>query len=214
MKLIERIRRAAVEVARREWSEVVRDEYTDPITGEAFKASPQIIDYHEDSGAAWPVADGYQEGRDFWCGVFVAYCYSQIGVFLEPGRCVDIRLKPRIAHFAFPSTSRLDNPDKWREAGVTQAKRFEPESIQPGDVVVFRTGRTGRPAGDHVTIAEDFPRHGSISVIEGNGWGPLGDGSEGEGVVRDTWSLEEVARVWRLDLHHFEGEYLEANRDD
>lgn len=209
-QLMVKVRLAAVAAAEAEWKKTVRDDYTDPKTGKVYTFSPEIIAYHEDSGAAWPVADGYQEAEDFWCGVFAAYCYSRVGDFLIDGQCVDLRLKPEVAKVALLSTTRLNSPDRWEQAGVPQAIRLEPEDAEPGDLLVFRTGRTGRPWGDHITVGKSKPKNGEVELFEGNAWGTLGDGSRGEGVVVNTRKLAEVARAWRLRIEHLEGAFLET----
>jgi len=206
--IIKSIQRAAVDCALSEWRRVVRDQYKDPKTGELYAYDQRIVRYHTDSGAAWPVRDGYQENKDYWCGVFAAFCFASVGDYILQGQCVDLRLKPDIAKYVFPSTTRLDSAAKWAQAGVEQARQMRVDQIRKGDVVVFSTGRTDRDEGDHVTLALGPIIGDEIDVVEGNGWGLLGDGTRGEGVVTNTRDVANIARVWRVRMQHFTGSYL------
>src|SRR5699024_4721669 len=97
--------------------------------------------------------DGYTRPPDpDWCGIFVAYVACHIGDWLEPGRCVDVRLHPEIARRCMASTYRLDSQDVWRKAGFERPEPLAPDQIRGGHIVTV-----GKGYGTHIVVASSFP---------------------------------------------------------
>lgn len=194
------IQSAATDCAADEWGRVVRDPHD----------AGRLVDYHEVSGAGWAVAGGYEEREDFWCGVFAGFCYARAGEYLEAGQCVDVGLKEVIGEQMFPSTTRLAGrgPYGWNHdklAGISAPVNVDPSDVRCGDIVVVRTGRTGRVWGDHVTLARGVMHGDNIPTYEGNAVGRLGDGSSGEGVIRAARPVADVAAIYRPQMDWFVG---------
>ena len=140
-----------------------------------------------------------------WCGLFPAWCGLHVGLYLEPGQCVPVRLRHGVAQRVLPSTYRAQSPDKWADAGIAPPAQVPHDEIAPGDIVTVVTG-SGKPYGDHFAIVVDVSRDGAwIDTVEGNATGELGDGEVGRGVVTKVRSLADVVRVYRFDERHFEG---------
>lgn len=199
-----------------EWIEGVDRENYDPENpdGEHQGDPERIVHYHESSGASWPTDDGYQEDRDFWCGVFGGFCASEVGNFLFNDRCVDLTLGDGIGKWMFPSTVRLRDfgPKSWAEVGPGYRMPLivDPANARPGDFPIVKTGRTNREYGDHVTICRQPADGGIIRTFEGNANGRLpGDLGTGEGVVKGRWKYAQVGCVLRLRREHFQGGFLE-----
>jgi hypothetical protein len=202
---------AAVLVAELEWEKVIRDP----------EDEDDIIRFHNTSGADWATNDGYQEDTDFWCGVFVAHCYSMAGSYLAELESVsyradlDVELDKEIGSMMFPSTTRLAGrgPVSWEGLrdgeGLPKPDIVDPKEVRPGDIPVVSTGRTNRVWGDHVTIARGESEKGRIPTYEGNAFGVLGNGSSGEGVIQGERRFEDVAVVYRLLPEHFVGSAAE-----
>lgn len=131
----------------------------------------RIVDYiHEGLGWRRQFKSKAYRNRSFeWCGAFAAHCYRIAGLSLK------VR-KSRLA-----SCYRL-----WKWSGKTKpnARRIEPHSIEPGDIVVVGPEITGGRTrwGKHICIAYK-PSADGWQTIEGNAHGSLASGY-GEGVVR------------------------------
>jgi len=159
----------------------------------------------------WMLARGkdgrYQESKGMmWCGIFAGACFVQAGDFLDTEHCVDVKLKSQIASSCFPSCPRLASERRWEQCGVTPPERFDPKDVQRGDILILDTPRTSRPSGDHIMIAlGGLQEDGTIPTIEGNAYGTLGDGTYGEGVVKNNRPLERCLHAYRLRIEHFTG---------
>lgn len=198
--------------AEAEWRSVVREP-----AGEAPNGAARIDRYIRGSdGLGWGSADAdnldepvpYAHNGQFqWCGAFAAYCWAAGG------------LRRRIRRDHMASCYKLHT---W--AGGTD-RIVRPEDIQPGDVVIVGRqpgaliGRDaiGRPRyapvwGEHITLARDAPADGYVPTWEGNAGGELGDGTQGEGVVRDRQPLaaDDPQRYRVLYAIRFSGEDLET----
>lgn len=215
---IEELRAGLAAAARAVWAQHIRD------TQPGYKGDIETLtNMINKSGAGWLLRGGrYDESKAMmWCGIFPAYCGAIIGDHIRDKICLDVRLKQRIGKYILPSTLRPESGTKWKEAGIPRFTRvLDPKKIQAGDLVTIYGGRKDEPWGDHWTIATGAPhKDGWYPSIEGNAYGLLGDGkSYGEGViVRDERTLDskykprtldQVRRVWRLELVHFEGAAL------
>lgn len=138
--------------------------------------------YLEPSGGEYTekTLDGYQE----WCGLAVANWLSRAGDYMADDRCLNAGLKPSLAYYVLPGTSRILGDGKWAEAGLDPARirRPDPADIRRGDVVVTANNE-GRPS--HIVLALGAPGpDGRFETVEGNAYGDLGGGVYGEGVVR------------------------------
>ena len=60
--------------------------------------------------------------------------------------------------------------------------------------------------GDHITLCVDSSTidQGYITTIEGNAHGELGDGTNGEGVIKRQRTINEFAHVYRLLADDFD----------
>jgi len=129
---IEQVGKAAVSVAKREWSEVVRDPQDAKI----------LEEYHEAIGAGWAVENGYEESEDYWCGVFAAFCFCESGDFLGEitgdKQCLDLRLHEDISGTLFMSTLKLAGrwQKSWEDFGFDKPQIVDPHDVQPGDIAV------------------------------------------------------------------------------
>jgi hypothetical protein len=154
---------------------------------------------------------GYKETSDtMWCGIHVAACGMEVGDFIMPGQCLDVSINPLMATFVIPSCTRLVSDRQYRRAGVPRMERLDPKDAIRGDIVILDTPRTNRPEGDHIMLAEGPPdlERGVIACVEGNAIGTLGDGTRGEGVVRNERPLKDCLHAYRFELHHFTGSAL------
>ena len=118
-----------------------------------------------------------------WCGAFAAWCYGEI---------TPVALRKKV----FPSTYRMYS--HWANSSRNRGK----EDIQPGDIITVWTSsnydiRRKYHYGQHIVICE-FIDGDLIHTIEGNAKGELGDGTQGEGVIKRTRKIEDVAYVYRL----------------
>jgi hypothetical protein len=214
---IEELRAGIVRAAQAAWTRHIRD------TQPGYKGDVETLtNMIRQSGAEWLLRGGlYDESKAMmWCGIFPAYCGAIVGDHIREGVCLDVRMKPGIGKYILPSTMRPESAAKWKEAGTARFTRItDPQQLQAGDLVTIYGGRKDEPWGDHWTIATGAPQDGWYPSIEGNAYGLLGDGkSWGEGViVRDTRTLgakypprtlAQIRRIWRLELHHFEGSAL------
>lgn len=227
---IEEIRAAWVRAALAEWSRVVRDD-----DGGKEGNRSTIAQYFRATGwGGWldgVTGGGYKETpRTSWCGHFAGAMGLRIGDYLEAGRCVGVQLDPDIALYCTPSTDRLASPGKWRAAGLPMPMFYRsrgdevlrasgsdmtraPELVLlHGVIATVKTSGHKPENGDHVVIVEEYdPVTRTVSTVEGNGRGMLGDGKQGEGVVRQERALRDVRCVYHFDLAHFE--FLGSNKE-
>lgn len=118
-------------------------------------------------------ADYAADGDAEWCGAFAGYCLQRAGVNPEL-----LRQKTPPEAGGIGSTYRIDALCRLDER--RRVKAFA--DLLPGDVVCV--GRKGRCRwGEHIVLVERLDG-ANIKTIEGNASGRLGDGSQGEGVVR------------------------------
>lgn len=131
-------------------------------------------------GLGWSWSDEYQRNGQFaWCGAFAAFCWTQV--------------KFPIRQKIFPSCYRLY--EQWSN---TARRIKDPSNMLPGDIVVISTVN-GAKWGDHITLCHEAPNGGdSYEALEGNAKGTLGDGSTGEGVIKQTRPLSRVMFVYRV----------------
>jgi len=129
-------------------------------------------------GLGWSWEKPYERNGQFaWCGAFASFCFT----------AVRFPIRQKI----FPSCYRLYK--NWSNT----SRHIPIENMMAGDiVVVFSSKRSVQ--GDHITIATSSIENGEFNTIEGNAHGTLGDGSYGEGVVKNTRKVEQVAHVYRL----------------
>jgi hypothetical protein len=202
---IEQIRSAAIEAALVEW----QDEITN------VGSESRITAYFDNGGSTWRnwlrAQSGCQNGYVYrqgsgvdYCGMFVAWAYSRAGFFLAPHVCgaEKPRLKQGLVTHVFPSTYRLQSSARWTNGGAPPARPITSVNIQPGDVVVVMTG-ANKPYGDHIALALAAPSGGNVELVEGNAQGS-GPNGPIRGVVKRIRPLSKVARVYRLEAHHFD----------
>lgn len=194
-----------VKTAEREWGKTVKD--FDP----GQTATPRKIEkYFERTGWQWFLdihSDGtYTEktaGHPWqsWCGLFVGYCGKMMGRHMSDDQCVDIKVTDGVIRTVLPSCDRLGSLRRWKSAGLDNIPEVKVDEIQRGDIVTVGEGRNG----EHITLAREGVVDGEIRTISGNGRGLLGDGTQGEGVVKNIRDANEIARAYRLPPAAFEG---------
>lgn len=131
-------------------------------------------------GIGWSWEEDYVKNGQFaWCGAFAAWCHTAVKY--------DIRKK------IFPSCYRIYS--NWGQT----SRKIASQKVQPGDIVVVFTSKRSMQ-GDHITLCVDSStiEEGYITTIEGNAHGELGDGSNGEGVIKRQRTINEFAHVYRL----------------
>lgn len=197
------MRMAIVKVAQRYWEQGIKE----PDSGEVSQEITAIWDrvpfwsnwLRDPKGGGCP--DGYSRPPDpDWCGIFVAASAGQIGEVLEDNMCVAVSIKPELQIYCMSSTARLNNPAKWRQAGLIQPQSVPIEDIDAGDIVVINP--SSRAAyGTHITLAAEDANliNRTVTTFEGNATGLQPDGSTRHGVIKGERKLSKVARVWRLD---------------
>lgn len=140
-----------------------------------------------------------------WCGLGIAWVgVHRLGHHLEEGQCVPVRLHREVANTVLPSTYRKDKRgpmEFWDDIEPDPPDPVGVDEIRPGDIITVETSR-GLPYGDHFAVVEE--PCDVIVTVECNGYGQLGDGEDGRGVVRRTRDYGDVRRVYRLDERHFE----------
>lgn len=200
-----RLRRALLAAALAEWRRGV----------ECRRDADHISNYFNECGWQWHL-DQHSGGlfdEDIrqatphleYCGLFVGWCGLQVGIHLEPGRGMPVRLKPSIANIVLPSTYRAQSAAHWERAGVAMPAAVDAGALQPGDIVTLRTRAEGAKAyGDHFAIVASVAGR-LVHTVEANAAGMLGpDKRAGRGVVRRPRLLSDVRRVLRLRSEHFE----------
>jgi len=132
-------------------------------------------------GLGWSWVEPYTKNGEFaWCGAFASFCYTKV--------------RPLIRKKIFPSCYRLHT--NWAKT----SRYIHPDNLRAGDIVVVYSGKRA-VQGDHITLCVDASEYlstGSITTIEGNAHGTLGDGSRGEGVITRERARSEIAHVYRL----------------
>lgn len=187
------------------------------------------------------IGDYYEGNKVYWCGAGASGVLSSVGDYLLPGQCVDLRLRRDVGKYVMPSCSRLNGhgwsrADGLKELQVMGKPQLEfnrrgvaigmKDSAIPGMVATCWTHSLsepleGRPdAGDHIVILAGMPVEVDgrllVPTYECNGYGWLGSGKWGEGVVKRTPEnrpdlmrpLSAFRRVYPIGLQHFEGEAL------
>lgn len=134
-----------------------------------------------------------------WCGHFVGAMLRRVAGELD-GHSVDIRAG--VVRYCLPSCARMASAAKWREAKLPQPENIDIWRARPGDIATVGHGKDGSHI---VLIAGATSSAGSVDTLEGNAWGTLGDGTQGEGVVRNRRQWQEFRRVYRLGFAHFKG---------
>jgi hypothetical protein len=164
--------------------------------------SDRILEYYSKCGCDWAVRDGFNPGRDYWCGVAVGWAYVMLGEHIDETTCYDIRLRHSIAQNMMPSTTRLagKGPKSWPSIGIPAFKRIDFEDIERGDICVVATGRTTREWGDHITLATGSPNLDadipSYPTVEGN---------VGDKIVKRRRKFTQTAVVYRVGIEHLTG---------
>lgn len=162
-----------LEVAHREWSRSVREP-----AGGAANGRADIIKYIRE-GLGWKPPRNYTDGSFHWCGAFAAYCWMHAG--MDP----DLRKywMPSCHRQYYGHHSRGHWPRSDNAARVTYSYG-EGGDIQPGDIVMVGDV-DGKPSGSHITLCSRVHEWG-IETFEGNARGKLPDGTEAEGVVKQS----------------------------
>jgi len=183
------IRRAWLDAFRALWAETIRD-----IEPGQPDERDWIDQMWRDLGWAWLVDSrgepGYDEAPESWCGAGPAWvgCY-RLGDHLEADQCVDAWLREDIAKKILPGTGRLYDANRWRDIGFAEwpGTTFEDgaaaSAIEPGVIVTVGDGADGA----HIVMVDDVIEYEgapAVETIEANGWGVLGDGRYGEGIIR------------------------------
>jgi len=174
-----------LQIAEGEWASNV----SEPPKGEEM---PRIDGYiRSNLGLGWSSADvnhldkpaPYTRDSFSWCGAFAAFCYGNI---------TPLALRKKV----FPSTYRMYA--NWAQSSRNRGR----SDIQPGDILTVWTTSNSSVRGkfhygQHIVLCE-YVDGDEIYTIEGNAKGELGDGSTGEGVIKRTRSIKDVAYVYRL----------------
>lgn len=185
------------------------------------KATPEkIARIFAAVGWGFWIPDGYTErgGRNAWCGHTQGYCGLRVGDYLEGDRCVGISLNPEIARWVTPSTARLNSQRRWKQAGEDKPPHWRAEMDTLEDLENMWRGHpelatvAARDYGDarnqyggHIVLISEIDWDaGEFYTIEGNAVGMFPDGTRGEGVVRCTRPLGDLARVYFLTTDDFE----------
>jgi len=154
--------------------------------------------------------DGYERPPDpDYCGHGAACALRLIGDWLTDGQCVPVQVDPAICEKVMPSTYRIGAPGKWSDAGYERldAVVFDDRTDdgQPtprtGDIVVVETS-TGKPYGDHITVARGRVDEEGLPTVEANAPGERPDGSWGKGVVRRHRDVGSIRQIVRFDTQH------------
>lgn len=177
---------AVVAVAENEWAAVIRDDDEGALRIDQYIRSPEGLGWGSAQVRHLDQRVPYLPGSFSWCGAFVAFCY---GMATE--------LRPRIRKYTLPSCSRL-----WRDWGGTARLRGTSEhAMHPegGDIITIHNAHAVHTTqGQHIVLCTSLDiEAGTFGTIEGNGWGYLGDGVRGEGVVKNNRPLESIARIYR-----------------
>lgn len=131
-----------------------------------LSGSPDILRYYHD-GLGWSWQRSYTNRRDQWCGAFVSYCWGRGG------------LLPDVRKYHLASTDRL----MFWASGAERLIR--PGDVEAGDILLLGAGTDPT----HIGLAVHRDLRGTVDSIEGNSYGMLGDGTNGEGVVRHSRRL-------------------------
>lgn len=219
---IEQLMHAWRDAAGAMWAENIRDTqsgYAGDIDriGQLFRrAAPWALDL---MGGAY----NEKHSASAWCGHFQSNCGLSVGAYLESDRCVGVFLDPDIARNCLPSTRRMTYPGKWRKAGqlapdfvpgnASRNRLHEVLAIPRVATIAARDyGDERNDVGGHFVLITSLNDDGTFDTIEGNGWGELGDGAYGEGVVKRHGTegkhaahpLSVLRRIYLFDVEHFE----------
>lgn len=208
-----------------------------------------MLDDDEDGDG---IGDYDEANKAYWCGAGAGGVMAAVGDHLVPGRCIDLRLRRDVGKFIMPSCSRLNSgwsrdakngkPSKLKPLQVMGMPNlvFDSRGVAVGVADGVRAGQLAtcwthslqeplseRPGyGDHVVILAGRPVEvdGELLVptYECNGYGWLGNGKWGEGVVKRTPErrpdlmrpLSAFRRIYQFDLRHFEGAAIELFERD
>lgn len=136
--------------------------------------------------------DAYDSDGDWaWCGAFAAFCLIQAGA-----RADLLAQKSPAEMGGLGSHYRM-----WYLARAGGRRFIERAAdLRPGDVFVVGRRKPGmRPWGGkdaHIVIAASTAfRNGTVPTVEGNAWGQLGHGKDGEGVIRRSRPTVATADV-------------------
>ena len=204
----------ALDAARSLWTSTIVDPPHGTSSEKAQYSLARIDEMiRSDRGLAWSWRGPYRgDGDCQWCGAFAAWCWAAAGLLLAH----------RIAWWS--STYRLDRWASYKQLEVGphdptnpppapgELRRLyqrcdgqsSPGSLlwppRPGDVALVGT----RGYGSHITIVEEYSEADrQIQTLSGNGWGTLGDGKRGQGVVRRAYPIgaarpDQTSHVRRL----------------
>lgn len=204
----------ALDEARALWTSTIVDPphgATSERAGYSLSRIDEMI--RSERGLAWSWRGAYRGDGDYqWCGAFAARCWASAG----------LRLEVRLAWWS--STYRLDRWASYQplEIGPDDPRNPPPPPNEPrrqyqrcdgqsspgsllwlpraGDVALVGT----RGYGSHITIVEAYGEvDRQVQTISGNGWGALGDGTRGQGVVRRAYAIgaarpDQTSHVRRL----------------
>lgn len=141
--------------------------------------------------------DGYNEDPESWCGAGLAWVgRHRIGDFLDPDMCIDVRLDSHVASQILPGTDKMYDRSKWQPVGDGEwpgieylggdgagASPWQQLPLGPGVIATTGSGADG----SHILMIDQVRETDAgirIDTVECNGWGVLGDGHYGEGIVR------------------------------
>jgi hypothetical protein len=168
-----------------------REEHARGVTDDKAGA-PRIDDYIK-QGLGWKgwlwrglPQRRYRPQRFEWCGAFVAWCFSLVG------------LLPSVRRKHMASCYRLW---RWSGKGKPNERRIAPGDLHPGDIAVVgpepaprdapRSERKARPRwGRHIVLVVKVTSE-FLHTIEGNARGQI-KGGVIEGVIRGTRPLHAV----------------------
>lgn len=138
-----------------------------------------------------------KDGDAEWCGAFAGWCVLQAG--LTNPELVKVKSKPEQGDLA--STYRLFCLAHLSVNGRPHARLVtDPRLIASGDLMsVGRLTDSGlrRPAwGEHIVIATGIAdEFGNVPTVEGNAFGKLGNGHQGQGVIRGSRPIRPTIKT-------------------
>lgn len=202
---IDDITTAVLRIAKREFDSVVQDTQND------YPGDIEILEkYYNESYNGWGIPGGYDESAGHrWCGVFVAYCCSNLNAELGVGGPI-IGLHPLLSKFVMGSTWRIQSGEKWAKTPFDKPRPIPFSEVRRGDIALVRTSGK-RKYGDHFTLVESTlegptERFNTIYTYEGNATGEIGDGRLGrEGVIHHERYQHTIRNLVRLKREWFTG---------
>lgn len=202
------LRNAFLRAIHEEWKSVV-----DVNTEEGEK---RVTEYFQWIGWQWNLDANFDgafseeirknTGEGNYCGIGpAAVGVRLLQLHVKDGMCYPVALDPGLANFVLPSTRRIADREKWRQAGVEMVGQFPPEDLRPGDLAMVRTRRQNPYIfGDHIVVVRDHIHEGKLPTYEFNATGELGNGVQGRGLVRRTRPLSTVRNTLRLERRCFQ----------